>query len=323
MNDAQLSEIWGFVPPDELRAWRRDHKKPMGDKRCTAQQAVEQFVHDGDYLAIGGFGTNRIPTPIVHEIVRQQRRDLSFAGHTATHDCQVLVAGDCIARCDVAYVVGLEARGLSRCARRAFESGRIKVTEWTNGALAWRLRAAAMGVSFLPARVMLGTDTFGRSAAMTTDCPFTGQTYVALPALSPDVSAIHVHRCDAMGNAQIDGILIADPDLARASKRVIITAEEIVDTDRIRAEPWRTVIPGTCVDAVVEAPFGSYPGNMPGLYFSDEAHLARWLEVEQDEAAFAAFVREQIYDCPNHAAYVEFNGGETRMRELADLELNP
>ncbi len=295
----------------------------MTDKRCTAREAVERFVKDSDYLGIGGFGTNRIPTPIIHEIVRQRRKGLGFAGHTATHDCQVLVAGDCIARCDVAYVVGLEARGLSRCARRAFESGRVKVTEWSNGALAWRLRAAAMGVSFLPVRVMLGTDTFERSAATTIQCPFTGQTHAALPALSPDVSAIHVHRCDPLGNAQIDGILIADTDLARASKRVILTAEEVVSTDRIRAEPWRTVIPGTCVDAVVEAPYGSFPGNMPGLYFSDEEHLARWLEVEKDEDVFAQFLREQIYDCRDHAAYIERNGGEARMRELADIEVNP
>ena len=111
MTDQDHSAIWGFTPPEELRAFRRDNRKPMTDKRCTAREAVERFVKDSDYLGIGGFGTNRIPTPIIHEIVRQRRKGLGFAGHTATHDCQVLVAGDCIARCDVAYVVGLEARG--------------------------------------------------------------------------------------------------------------------------------------------------------------------------------------------------------------------
>ena len=323
MTDQDHNAIPGFVRPEELRAFHRDNRKPMGDKRCTAREAVERLVKDDDYLGIGGFGTNRIPTAILHEIVRQRRKGLSFAGHTATHDCQLLVAGECIDHCDVAYVVGLEARGLSAHARRAFESGRITVTDWSNGALAWRLRAAAMGVSFLPARTMLGTDTFERSAATTIQCPFTGQTHAALPALSPDVSAIHVHRCDPLGNAQIDGILIADPDLARASKRVILTCEEVVETDRIRAEPWRTVIPGTCVDAVVEAPYGSYPGNMPGLYYSDEPYLANWLEIEKGEAAFARFIREQVYDCADHAAYIRLNGGEKRMRELADIEHNP
>ena len=311
---------WGFEPPAALREYRRENRKPMSDKRCSAREAVERLIHDGEYLGIGGFGTNRIPTAIVHEIMRQGRKGLAFAGHTASHDCQLLTAGECIDRCDAAYIVGMEARGLSRCARKAFESGRVEATEWSNGALAWRLRAAAMGVSFLPAKVMLGTDTFGHSAAEMIECPFTGERYAALPALSPDVSAIHVHRCDPLGNCQIDGILIADTDLARASKHVIITAEQVVETDRIRTEPWRTVIPGTCVDAVVEVPYGSYPGNMPGLYFSDEDHLAQWLEAEKDEQTFQQFLRDQVYDCRDHAEYVAKNGGEGRMRELADIE---
>jgi glutaconate CoA-transferase subunit A len=170
---------------------------------------VEKFIPDGCYLGIGG-GANRIPNSICHEIVRQRRMGLGFLGHTSTHDFQVLVAGACINRVDSAYIVGLEARGLSPNARRYIEGGDIQLTEWTNYALAARLRAAAEGVSFGIIRSMLGTDTFKMSAAKVIECPFTGKKYAAVPAVWPDVAAIHVHEADPYGNAVIRGISVAD-----------------------------------------------------------------------------------------------------------------
>src|SRR6202040_1613215 len=125
--------------------------------------------------------------------------------------------GRTLARVDVAYIVGLEARGLSPHARRVMESGEVECTEWTNYALAVRLKAAAMGVPFLPARSMLGTDTFRHSAARVISCPFTGERLVALPALYPDVAAIHVHEADRYGNCRIRGTTVADLDLAPAA----------------------------------------------------------------------------------------------------------
>ncbi|HRE28327.1 MAG TPA: CoA transferase, partial [Anaerolineales bacterium] len=101
---------------------------------------------------------------VLHEIVRQRKHNLGFAGHTTTHDFEILAAGQCFDRCDAAYVVGLEVRGLSPNARRYMESGQVQVTEWSNATLGWRFKAAAMGVPFLPARTLLGTDTFRHSA---------------------------------------------------------------------------------------------------------------------------------------------------------------
>jgi glutaconate CoA-transferase subunit A len=223
-------------------------------------------------------------------------------------------------RCDVAYIVGLEARGLSKAARRAFESGQVQVTEWTNAALAWRFKAAAMGVPFLPARVMMGTDTMTKSAAAEIECPFTGQKLVALPALFPDVGIIHVHRADVYGNCQIDGIMISDLDVARASKRVIITTERLIPHEQIRRNPNATLIPYFLVDAVIEVPYGSYPGNMPYEYFSDEEHLRFWLEVEQDEEKLAEFLDRYIYGVEDFNGYLELCGGMERLRQLRATE---
>ena len=201
------------------------------------------------------------------------------------------------------------------------QSGEIVVCEWTNYALALRFRAAAAGIPFMPARIMLGTDTFARSAAKVIECPFTGQKLVALPALYPDVALIHVHESDCHGNCRIKGISVADLELARAAKKVIITAERIISNDEIRDAPHLTVIPSACVDAVCHVPYGCYPGNMPGEYYSDEVHLRQWLTVEEDEAELAQFLDKYIYGVRDFAAYLELCGGAPRLEELRAIEM--
>lgn len=312
--------------PEAARASFRQKSRALADKLMSVKDAVTRFVRDGDYLASGGFGTNRIATALLHEILRQRKRNLGFAGHTATHDFQILAAGNLdgeklLAQVDVAYVVGLEARGLSMQARRVMESGQVEACEWTNYAMACRLRAAATGVPFIPSFTMMGTDTFRFSAAKEIVCPFTGRKLVALPALYPDVAVIHVHEADRYGNCRIRGISVVDWDLARAAKRVLITTECIISTDEIRRVPEATVIPAFCVDAVCEVPCGSYPGNMAGAYFSDEEHLRQWLQAEKDEVLFRAFLKKYIYDVPDFAGYLERCGGMARIQELRALEL--
>jgi glutaconate CoA-transferase, subunit A len=312
--------------PDAARAFFRRKPRAMTNKVMPVSEAVSRFVRDGDYLGSGGFGTNRIATALLHEILRQKRRNLAFAGHTATHDFEILAAGNMdgeklLSRVDAAYIVGLEARGMSPHARRVMQSGTVEVAEWTNYALALRLRAGAAGVSFMPCRNMMGTDTFRHSAAKEILCPFTGKKYVALPALCPDVSVIHVHESDCYGNCRVRGISVADYELSRASKRLIISAERIISNDEIRSAPHLTLIPSLCVDAVCEVPYGSYPGNMPGEYFSDEEHLREWLQAEKDETTFKAFLQKYIYGVPDFESYLRLCGGMEKIRVLHDLEL--
>jgi glutaconate CoA-transferase subunit A len=311
-----------FVAPDvqEARQFFAQKSRAMTDKRMGVSDAVTRFVHDGDYVASGGFGSVRISTAILHEIVRQRKKHLGFSGHTATHDFQIMAAGRCFDRCDAAYVIGLEVRGLSPNARRYMESGAVRVTEWSNATLGWRYKAAAMGLPFLPARSLLGTDTFRYSGAKEIVCPFTGQKLAAVPALFPDVGIIHVHRADMYGNAQVDGISIADWDLARASKRLIITTERLVSNAEIRKDPSKNMVPYWLTDAVCEVPYGSYPGNMPYEYFSDEAHLAEWLEAERDLATLDTFLTKYIYGTKDFSEYLALKGGEARMAELRALE---
>ncbi len=316
-----IGKLFTDPDPDNARVFFRTKSREMKSKVMSVKEAVEKFTKDGDYLSTGGFGANRIPTSVCHELLRQGRKNMGFAGHTTTHDFQILSAGKVFDKLDASYVVGLEARGLSPNARKYIQSGEVQVTEWSNYGLAARLRAAAMGVAFLPIRSTLGTETYKYGAGKTITCPFTGEPYMAVPALYPDVAAIHVHACDIYGNCQIRGITVADLDIARAAKRLIITTERIISSDEIRKEPIKTAIPYYLVDAVCEVPYGSYPGNMAYEYFSDEEHIKDWMTVEKDPDAFKAFLDKHIYNCESHFDYLRVNGGMEKMMELRQKEL--
>src|SRR5262249_13147436 len=153
------------------------------------------------------------------------------------------------------------------------------------------------------------------------DCPFTGERLLALPALSPDVAAIHVHQADRFGNARIRGTTVADLELARAAGQVILTCARLVPHDEVRNGPTRTVTPFFCVDAVCEVPYGSYPGNMPYEYYSDEEHIRQWLEVEKDLAGFKQFLDKYIFGVKDFVEYLQLCGGLPRMQELRRQEL--
>ena len=309
--------------PDAAREFFAGKSRSMTDKRMGAKEAVEKFIPEGSYVASGGFGSNRISTVVLHEILRARYKKLGFYGHTTTHDFELMCAGETFDRTDASYIVGLEARGLSSCARRYIESGKVKVCEWSNYAMSLRLKAAAEGVPFALIRGLMGTDTFKYSAGKIVECPFTKKKVLALPAMYPDVAVIHVHESDIFGNCRIKGISVADLELSRASKRVIISTERLIAHSEIRRDPTTVTIPYYLVDAVVEQPYGSYPGNMCYEYFSDEEHLSQWLKVEKDPEQFAAFLDKYIYNVESFEEYLQLCGGTKRLKELRDQEILP
>jgi len=315
--------LLGWHDPDEQRRWVRENKpRRMTDKRMGLKESVSKYVSDGDYLAMGGFGHVRVSMAAIYEMIRQNRKRLILAGKTAVHDCDLLVSSGCVDRVEVGYCFGHELRGLSPSSRRMVEQGRVTaVTETSNAGFQWRFKAAAMGLPFMPARILMGTDTFAKSSCAVARDPFSGKKIALIPACYPDVAFIHVHRCDRFGNSQIDGVSIMDCDLARAARRLVITTEEIVDDDVIRSEPSRTLIPFYCVDAVVEVPFGSHPGNMPLLYYSDEEHMALWLKLSKTEAGAKEYFDKYVYGVKDFNEYLELVGGQAKMKKLRDIEL--
>jgi 3-oxoacid CoA-transferase subunit A/glutaconate CoA-transferase subunit A len=320
--DEGRGELLAWYDPEEHREWVRKNKcLSMESKVIDIRKAVSKFVNNGDYLAIGGFGHVRVPMVAVYEIIRQRKRDLVVAGKTAVHDLDCLIAAGCVSKVEVAYSFGHELRGLSPASRRAVETGQVKVAaEWSNAALQWRFKAAASGLPWIPAYILMGTDTFRRSSAKIVRDPFTGRSICLIPACFPDVAIIHVHRCDEYGNCQIDGILVEDFELARAARRLIITAEEIIPHEKILEEPWRTCIPYFYVDAVVEAPYGCHPCNMPNCYYFDEEHIAEYLKMTRTEEGTKKYFDKYVYNVDDFNQYLELVGGMDKLNYLKKLE---
>lgn len=297
-------------PPDmnAFREWNRKHKnKALVDKVMSEHEAVSRFMFDGAYIGTELYGTVRCPMSLVRELIRQGYKDLRVAGQGVT-ELDILLATGRVKTLDITYI-GNEVYGISSNLRREVESGRVeKVVEWSNGGITWRFKAAAMGVPFIPVRSMLGSDTLKYSAAKVAECPFTGEKVALLPALILDVGFIHVHRADKYGNCQIDGIAGFAPEMARASKRLIISAEEIVPTDVIRAHPDRTVIPYYLVDAVVHAPYASHPGEMCYVHRRDEEMIKEWVHEMKTPEGAQAYLQKYVYGPKSHEEYMDLVG---------------
>ena len=309
-----------MLQPPDLNAFREHNRgKPRGliDKRMTEKEAVAKFINDGDYIGTELYGTVRCPQSLVNEIIRQGKKELRVAGQ-GVYELDLLLGAGLVKALDHTYI-GMEVYGISNCLRREVESGRVEhCVEWSNAAIAWRFKAAAMGVPFIPTRSMLGTDTMKYSAAKVVEDPFTGDPIALLPALILDVGLIHVHRADKYGNCQIDGISGFAFEMARASKRLLISTEMIVPTEEIRRQPDRTIIPYYLVDAVVEAPFGSHPGEMCYVYERDEPQIKAWVEASKTLDTTREYLQKYIFDLEDHQAYLNLVGKQ-RLQELKDM----
>ncbi|MEX2246125.1 MAG: CoA-transferase [Dehalococcoidia bacterium] len=252
------------VDPDGFRAYVRDHKqRALAPKLMSAREAVARFVSDGDYLAYDCNYFQRGPSTLIREVIRQRKKDLWLCGKFTYVDVGLLVGAGCASKVDCGFFWP------GATIDNALREGRVQVYEYSNVVMTLRLQAGAMGLPFLPVRSFGGTDGFEYSGAKLVEDPYTGKPITIVPALNPDVAIVHVQQADAFGNARVFGTGIAHQECALASKNVILSAEEIIDTEEIRRDPGRTSIPYYAVDAVVHTPFGSWPGNCGGYYGSD------------------------------------------------------
>ena len=315
-------ELIGWHDPDEAREWVLKNKsRKLEDKTMSVKEAVSRFIHDGDFIASGGFGHTRVSMAIIYEIIRQGKRNLIMAGKTAVHDLDVLVGSGCVNKVEVAYSFGHELRGLSPASRRMVESGQCKViAETSNAAYQWRFLAGMMGLPFIPSRNLLGTDTGNYSSCKVVKDPFSGKPINLVPAAYPDVAFIHVHHCDIYGNARIESNVVEDIELSRCARRLILTTEEIIEDELIRREPWQTKIPFFVVDAVIEVPYGSHPCEMPGMYYYDEEHIAEWLELSRTPEGVDKYLQKYVFDPDSFEDYLKLCGGRKKLNYLKRRE---
>jgi len=292
-------------------------------KLIPLSQAINENVYDGDLIYAAGF-THLIPFAAGHEIIRQGKKDLTLA--RATPDLiydQMVAAGT--ARKVIFSYMGNPGVGSLRIVRAELEAGRLEWEEYSHFGMISRLQAGATGLPFMPMNPTAAVDLeIANPLYRTVKDPYSGGEVVVVPALHPDVAIVHVQRCDAEGNAHIWGIIGEQKEAAFAAKRVILTAEEIVDEAIIRSDPNRTLIPGFIVDAVCQVPFCSHPSYTQGYYDRDNAFYLEWDKISQDRALVRKWLDEWVYGVKDRLEYWEKLGAETHARlKIASLPSVP
>ncbi len=312
---------------DFVAARRRLEAKPKsaGEKLTSLDDAAGR-VRDGDHVAIGGCLFSRTPMALVREILKNGRRGLTLSRSLTCHEGELLMVAGTAERIVTAWMsIGLPW-GVSKILREYVEGGRVALEEWSHLALGLRFKAGAMGVPFLPALTMLGSDLMGVGGTKVIQDPYTGATLAAVPALFPDVAILHVHRADRFGNCQVDGYPHMDADIARAATTVLVTAEEIVPEEQTRRHPDRTLIPGFVVDALVHVPFGSFPHECYGLYEADFEHFGEYTAAidARGSAAVADYIERYVHEPASWTDYLDrFGGGRLARQQRAARVLVP
>jgi glutaconate CoA-transferase subunit A len=282
-------------------------------KLIPLSEAVSRFVQDGDVVYAAGF-THLIPFAAGHEIIRQHRRDLTLARATPDLIYDQMVAAGCARKVIFSYM-GNPGVGSLRIVRSEIEAGRLEWEEYSHFGMISRLQAGAAGLPFMPMNLTGAVDLERANPLVrrVTD-PYSGQELIVVPALNPDVAIVHVQRADKDGNAHLWGILGEQKEVAFASKKVILTAEEIVDEAVIRSDPNRTLIPGFIVSAVCHVPGAAHPSYAQGYYDRDNDFYLKWDKISENPEMVKAYLDEWVYGVKDRLEYWEKLGSETHER---------
>ena len=288
--------------------------QPPRDKRASLAEAVA-LVRDDAIVALGGGLSARLPMALVRELIRQGRRGLHLVGSAHGIDVDMLVAVGAVRRCEESYVGFEQDLGLAPAYRRAAEEGSIEVAESCCVSMLAQLRAAEMGLPFLPVRGVRGSDIAALHPEYATiTCPFTGEVLIAVPALRPDVALLHAPSGDRYGNLRLEQPYVLDERFASASRVVIATVDELVSTEEVVASG--VTIPAHLVTAVVLAPFGAHPTSCYPRYAYDHGHLREYVSAAQSGPDdFEKFLA--TYVCGSEESYLTAVGAE-RLSTLAD-----
>jgi glutaconate CoA-transferase subunit A len=287
--------------------------KSTMSKVCTLTEAIAEHVHDGDLVFCAGF-THLIPFAAGHEIIRQGKRDLTLARATPDLIYDQMVAAGCAKKLIFSYI-GNPGVGSLRIVREELEAGRLEWEEYSHFGMISRLQAGAAGLPFMPMNQTAATDLeHSNPNIRRVKDPYSGHDVITVPALNPDVGIIHVQRADKNGNAQVWGILGEQKEAAFASRKVIITAEEIVDEEIIRSDPNRTLIPGLIVSAVCHVPHCAHPSYTQGYYDRDNVFYLNWDKISEDRASVKAWLDEWVFGVKDAEEYWQKLGVETHAR---------
>ena len=282
-------------------------------KLIPLSEAVSQFIHDGDTVYAAGF-THLIPFAAGHEIIRQHKTNLTLARATPDLIYDQMVAAGCARKVIFSYM-GNPGVGSLRIIRSELEAGRLEWEEYSHFGMISRLQAGAAGLPFMPMNQTGAVDLERANPLIKRVIdPYSGREVIAVPALNPDVAIVHVQRVDKDGNAHLWGIVGEQKEVAFASKRIILTAEEIVEDVVIRADPNRTLIPGFIVSAVCQVPGAAHPSYAQGYYDRDNDFYLKWDKISENAVTVKTYLDEWVYGVKDRLEYWQKLGEETHKR---------
>lgn len=270
----------------------------------TLADAIKSNVHNGDTVALEGF-THLIPFAAGHEIIRQDLRDLTLVRMTpdVIYD-QMIGAGT--AKKLIFSWGGNPGVGSLHRFRDAVENGfpqALEIEEHSHAGMAARYVAGASGLPFGVLRGYVGTNLPDHTATIAPiQCPFTGETLTAVPALTPDVGIIHAQQADEAGNVGLWGIQGVQKEVVLASQRSIVTVEEVVPT---LSSKVTVVIPSWVIDSIAVVPRGAHPSYAHDYYVRDNDFYQDWDLIGRERDAFDSWVTTCIHGSSTHAQYLE------------------
>jgi glutaconate CoA-transferase subunit A len=291
-------------------------------KLTSMTDAIAQYVPDGSSVAIGLALEPFIPFAASHEIIRQQRRNLTLVGPISDILFDQLIGAGCVDKVKAAWV-GNVSEGLAHCYRRAIEQSiphALVTEEYSNFTIGLALLAGSLGIPYIPTRSLLGSDLPRQNLTFTQQqSPLDASPLLLVPAVQPDVTIIHVQRSDVNGNAHLWGSLGICEEAMLAARSVILVAEEIVSHEIILSDPNRVVGPSFKVRAVVHEPWGAHPSAVSGCYNRDHQYYHEYHKRTRTAEGFQQWLDEWVLNMPDRNAYV-LKLGKERLQNLGVKE---
>ena len=259
-------------------------------------EAIEATVRDGDTVAVEGF-THLIPQAAGHEIIRQRRKHLTLIRMTPDLVYDQLIGMGCADKLIFSWGGNPGVGSLHRF-RDAVENGwphKLAIEEHSHAAMANAYEAGAAGLPCAGFRGYVGVDLPKvNSNIKRVKCPFTGEELAAVPAHRPDVAVIHAQRADRQGNVMVEGVLGVQKEAVLASKRSVVTVEEIVDELPRDRSLNAVVLPHWTVGHVVEVPGGAFPSYAQGYYPRNNAYYKKWDAISRERDSFLKWMEENV-----------------------------
>lgn len=270
----------------------------------SLRAAIGDLVPDGSTVAMEGF-THLIPVAAGHEVIRQHKRELTLVRMTPDVIYDQIIGAGCAGKLVFSWGGNPGVGSLHRL-RDAVENGYpspLEIEEHTHAGMATRYAAGAAGLPFGILRGYVGTDLVDHTNVATISSPFDGEEVSAVPALNPDVAVIHAQQADRHGNVGMWGITGVQREVALASKRVVVTVEEVVDELDLRG-PNGAVLPSWTVDAIAEVPRGSHPSYSMGYTERDNSFYTRWDDISRDRDVFEKWIDIHVTGPVDFSAYL-------------------